>query len=51
MRRVQVAPPESDGTQPEVEKFPVAATAVMVNVAFPVLVTVTVFAALATPFA
>ncbi len=49
MLRVQVAAAESDVTQPEAEKSPEGVTAEMVNVAVPVLVTVTVFAPLVTP--
>jgi hypothetical protein len=51
MLRVQVFPLLSEVTQPVTAKSPKAAALVIVNVAFPVLVTVTVFAVLVVPFA
>ena len=48
---VQLAPVASDVTQPEAAKSPVAATALIVNVAFPVFVTVIVCAELVVPLA
>jgi hypothetical protein len=47
--KVQVAPAASDVTQPEAAKSPLAATPEIVNVAFPVLVTVMVCAELVVP--
>jgi hypothetical protein len=46
---MQVEPAASDVTQPEAAKSPLAATPLIVNVAFPVLVTVMVCAELVVP--